>query len=132
MAWAAPGFPIPWFPTTIDHRPAPWGPAPAHTRLMDGPLKELDKLERLAAGASAGKGKAPSVDQSLDVLLEALRNARERFLAGTGSQANLVALAKLVESKKKDIDDRQKELYNATAKVGKALDKVRSVRCCLM
>lgn len=99
---------------------------------MDGPLKELDKLERLAAGASAGKGKAPSVDQSLDVLLEALRNARERFLAGTGSQANLVALAKLVESKKKDIDDRQKELYNATAKVGKALDKVRSVRCCLM
>ncbi|KAI0721662.1 hypothetical protein C8T65DRAFT_800148 [Cerioporus squamosus] len=90
---------------------------------MDGPLKELSRLEKLAAGASAGKGKAPSVNQSLDTLLDALRNARERFIAGTGSQANLVALAKLVENKKKEIDDRQKELYNATAKVGKALDK---------
>ncbi|RPD79963.1 hypothetical protein L226DRAFT_550172 [Lentinus tigrinus ALCF2SS1-7] len=90
---------------------------------MDGPLKELDKLERLAAGASVGKGKAPSVNQSLDVLLEALRNAREQFIAGTGSHANLVALAKLVEDKKKEIDDRQKEVYNATAKLGKALDK---------
>ncbi|RDX56891.1 hypothetical protein OH76DRAFT_1370055 [Lentinus brumalis] len=90
---------------------------------MDGPLKELTRLEKLAAGASAGKGKAPSVNQSLDVLLDALRSARERFIAGTGSQANLVALAKLVEDKKKEVDDRQKELYNATVKVGKALDK---------
>ncbi|KAI0374779.1 hypothetical protein BV20DRAFT_1010391 [Pilatotrama ljubarskyi] len=90
---------------------------------MDGPLKELAKLEKLASGTSSGKGKGPSVDQSLDALLESLRNAKERFLAGTGSQATLEALAKTVEEKKKEIDDRQKEVYNALAKFGKALDK---------
>ena len=89
---------------------------------MDGPLKELAKLEKLASGAPAGRGKAPSVDQSLDALLESLRNAKERFQNGTGSQATLVALAKTVEDKKREVDERQKEVYNALAKVGKALD----------
>ncbi|KAI0748015.1 hypothetical protein C8Q80DRAFT_1104403 [Daedaleopsis nitida] len=90
---------------------------------MDGPLKELAKLEKLAAGAPAGKGKAPSIDQSLDALLDSLRNAKERFATGTGSQATLAALAKTVEDRKKEMDERQKDLYNAAAKVGKALDK---------
>ncbi|KAI0361981.1 hypothetical protein OH77DRAFT_1388452 [Trametes cingulata] len=90
---------------------------------MDAPLKELAKLEKLASGTSTGKGKAPSIDQSLDSLLESLRSTKERFLAGTGSQATLEALAKTVEEKKKEIDDRQKEVYNALAKFGKALDK---------
>lgn len=91
---------------------------------MDGPLKELSRLEKLAAGGSAGKGKTPSLEQSLDALLDSLRAARERFQAGTGSQATLIGLAKTVEDKKKEIDERQKEVYNATAKLGKALDKV--------
>ncbi|KAI0646947.1 Sfi1 spindle body protein-domain-containing protein [Trametes meyenii] len=90
---------------------------------MDGPLKELAKLEKLAAGTPSAKGKAPSLDQSLDALLESLRDARESFQAGTGSQATLVALAKRIEEKKKEVDDRQKEVYNALAKFGKALDK---------
>ena len=94
---------------------------------MDGPLKELAKLEKLASGAPAGRGKAPSIDQSLDALLESLRNAKERFQNGTGSQATLVALAKTVEDKKREVDERQKEVYNALAKVGKALDKVSEV-----
>lgn len=93
---------------------------------MDGPLKELARLEKLAAGASVGKGKAPSTDQSLDALLDTLRSTKQRFESGTGTRATLVMLAKTVEEKKKEIDERQKELYNATAKVGKALDKV----CC--
>ena len=94
---------------------------------MDGPLKELAKLEKLASGAPAGRGKAPSIDQSLDALLESLRNAKGRFQNGTGSQATLVALAKTVEDKKREVDERQKEVYNALAKVGKALDKVSEV-----
>ncbi len=93
---------------------------------MDGPLKELAKLEKLASGAPAGKAKAPSIDQSLDALLDSLRIAKEHFLNGTGSQATLEALAKTVEDKKKEIDERQKEVYNTLARVGKALDKVRS------
>lgn len=87
-------------------------------------MKELAKLEKLASGAPAGKGKAPSIDQSLDALLDSLRIAKERFLNGTGSPGTLEALAKAVEDKKKEIDERQKEVYNALAKVGKALDKV--------
>lgn len=92
---------------------------------MDGPLKELQKLEKLAAGGSIGKGKAPALDHSLDALLDALRTAKQCFQEGTGSQATLVSLAKAIEDKKKEIDERQKEVYNALAKVGKALDKVR-------
>ncbi|KAI0664914.1 Sfi1 spindle body protein-domain-containing protein [Cubamyces menziesii] len=90
---------------------------------MEGPLKELAKLEKLAAGTPSAKGKAPSVDQSLDALLDSLRNAKESFQEGTGSQAMLETLAKTVEEKKKEVDDRQKEVYNALAKFGKALDK---------
>ncbi|OSD01620.1 hypothetical protein PYCCODRAFT_1445611 [Trametes coccinea BRFM310] len=90
---------------------------------MDGPLKELKKLEQLTSGSGSGKGKSPSIDQSLDALLESLRNAKERFQAGMGSQATLESLAKTVEEKKKEVDDRQKEVYNALAKFGKALDK---------
>ncbi|PIL23893.1 transporter [Ganoderma sinense ZZ0214-1] len=90
---------------------------------MDGPLKELSKLEKLASGAPAGKGKSPSIDQSLDALLDSLRVAKERFLNGTGTRTTLEALAKAVEDKKKEIDERQKEVYNALARVGKALDK---------
>ena len=91
---------------------------------MDGPLKELAKLEKLAAGGSIGKGKAPAIDQSLDALLDSLRAAKQRYLAGTGSQETLLNLSKEIEGKKKEVDERQKEVYNALAKVGKALDKV--------
>ena len=91
---------------------------------MDGPLKELAKLEKLTSGVPAGKGKAQSLDQSLDALLDSLRIARERFLSGTGSQATLDTVAKAIEDKKKEIDERQKDVYNALARVGKALDKV--------
>ncbi|CDO70792.1 hypothetical protein BN946_scf184798.g108 [Trametes cinnabarina] len=90
---------------------------------MEGPLKELTKLEKLTFGTTSTKGKSPSIDQSLDALLDSLRNAKERFQAGMGSQGILESLAKTVEEKKKEVDDRQKEVYNALAKFGKALDK---------
>lgn len=91
---------------------------------MDGPLKEFARLENLASGAPLIKGKAPSIEQSLDALLDSLRKAKARFQAGTGSQATLVALAKAAEDRRKEVDERQKDAYNALAKVGKALDKV--------
>lgn len=91
---------------------------------MDGPLKELAKLEKIVAGGSAGKGKAPAIDQSLDSLLDTLRAAKQRYSDGAGSQATLLSLSKTVGDKKKEVDDRQKDVYNAVLKVGKALDKV--------
>ena len=67
---------------------------------MDGALKELAKLEKLAAGGSIGKGKAPAIDQSLDALLDSLRAAKQRYLAVTGSQETLLNLSKEIEGKK--------------------------------
>ncbi|CAL1704875.1 unnamed protein product [Somion occarium] len=90
---------------------------------MDVPLKELAKLEKLATSSASAKGKSVSVDDSLESLLYSLREAKERIQAGTASPDTLLNIAKTVESTRKDVDDRQKEVYNSLARFGKGLDK---------
>ncbi|OJA14004.1 hypothetical protein AZE42_07006 [Rhizopogon vesiculosus] len=87
---------------------------------MDAPLKELLKLEKLTEKA---QGKTPSIDNSLDSLLQSLREAKDRINAGSITEETYVLLAQTVEAKKKEIDEKQKEIYNGIARFGKALDK---------
>ena len=88
---------------------------------MDAALKELAKLEKLTAD---GKAKSPPIDQTLDALLSTLRAERERVQSGNVPPETFEGLATKVESLKKDLDDRQKEIYNSISRYGKALDKV--------
>ncbi|TFK54937.1 hypothetical protein OE88DRAFT_1653512 [Heliocybe sulcata] len=88
---------------------------------MEGPMKELNKLEQLTSNTSSAKSK--SVEDSLDSLLQYLQQVQDRLKAGTETQDTFVNLAKTVEARKKDVDDRQKEIYNSLARYGKALDK---------
>ncbi|KAG8217473.1 ubiquitin-protein ligase E3 [Butyriboletus roseoflavus] len=88
---------------------------------MDGPMKELEKLR--ASTESSTKGKIPSVESSLDSLLQSLYEVRSRVEAGTVTQDTFALLSQTMDSRKKEIDEKQKEVYNAIAKVGKALDK---------
>lgn len=95
---------------------------------MDGPLKDLAKLRAVTEGTS--KGKNPSIEHSLDTLLQTLYQVRSRLDAGTTTEDTFALLAQTVEAKKKEVDEKQKEVYNAIARVGKALDKVRTcIRC---
>ena len=93
---------------------------------MDGPLKELAKLEKLTENGS-GKGKSASIGTSLDSLLQSLRDVKDRLEAGTETEDTFSQLAKTVEARKKEVDERQKEIYNSLSRFGKALDKVSSV-----
>lgn len=88
---------------------------------MDTALKEVAKLEKLTAD---GKAKSPPIDQTLDALLSALRAERERIQSGNASPETFEGLVTKVESLKKDLDDRQKEIYNSISRYGRALDKV--------
>ena len=118
---------------------------------MDTALKELDKLQKLTSfnsGPSSsnstlsfltsqslgnGKGKQTiGIAEALDGLLEALRDVKERVESGTASEYDVANIAKIVEERKKEIDDRQKEIHATMGRIGKALDKVRLHRqCCL-
>lgn len=91
---------------------------------MDASLKELAKLEKLASSSGSSKGKAPSIDDSLDALLRSLRETKETIQAGTASLDTYSSLAGKVEGTKKDVDERQKEVYNSLQRFGKSLDKV--------
>lgn len=88
---------------------------------MDAALKELTKLEK----ATDPNGKT-SINQSLDSLLQTLHDAKASFLAGHCSEDFLKQLAFMVEAKKKEVDERQKEIYNILSRFWKALDKVSS------
>ncbi|KAH9180760.1 hypothetical protein EDB89DRAFT_2122162 [Lactarius sanguifluus] len=91
---------------------------------MDAALKELDKLQYLTSDSpSTSKSKTPAIQDSLNSLLQTLHAQKKRLEAGIASEAELETLAKTVESRKKEIDDRQKEIYNSLARYGKALDK---------
>ena len=89
---------------------------------MDGALKELAKLGKLTTD---GKAKSPPIDHSLDVLLTTLRAEREKVRSGRAPSETFEGLATEVESLKKDLDERQKEIYNSISRYGKALDKAR-------
>lgn len=87
---------------------------------MDPLLKELTKLEKLTATSAKG----PSIAQSLDSLLHLLHQAREQFVRGECSEESIRQLVQVIENKKKDVDERQKEVYSVLSRLGKALDKV--------
>lgn len=91
---------------------------------MDAALKELAKLEQLTDPSSSKKGKTQAIDQSLETLLTTLRTARDKVAAGTASPVTLVALPKSVDTCRKEVEERHKEVYNVLARMGKALDKV--------
>lgn len=77
-----------------------------------------------------GKSKTPAIHDSLNSLLQSLHAQKKRLEAGIASEAELATLAKTVESRKKEIDERQKEIYNSLARYGKSLDKVCSAFWC--
>jgi hypothetical protein len=87
---------------------------------MDAALKELAKLEKLTAD---GKAKSPPIDHTLDALLATLRTEREKVQSGSVSSETFEEVAAKIESLKKDLDERQKEIYNSISRYGKALDK---------
>lgn len=83
-------------------------------------MKELTKLEKLTASS----GKAPSIADSLDSLLNSLRDAKQQFQDLDPDEALLSQLNRTIEVRKKEVDERQKEVYSSVARLGKALDKV--------
>ncbi|KAG7092412.1 hypothetical protein E1B28_008769 [Marasmius oreades] len=89
---------------------------------MDGPIKELSKLEKLTANTPA-RGKTASINDSLDSLLEALEPTKQAAQSGEASSQTWKSLVDTLESKKKEIDDRQKEVYSSMSRLGKAIDK---------
>ena len=114
---------------------------------MSSPLKELDKLQHLTSfkpkpapstsrssisyltssslgGSSSGKKATTGIVDSLDGLLAALKDVKERIEAGTASEEDVANVSKIVEERKKEIEERQKEIHATLGRVGKALDKV--------
>ena len=87
---------------------------------MDASLKELTRLETL----TASDGKSPSLIDSLDSLLDSLRKAKDEFLVGNCTEEQLIQLTQTIESKKKEVEDRQKEVYSVMSRFGRTLDKV--------
>lgn len=101
------------------------GLTPNYTDVMETALKELEKLQKLVSDEpSTGKSKAPAIQESLNSLLQTLHVQKKRLEAGIATEAELTTLARTVEARKKEIDERQKEIYNSLARYGKALDKV--------
>ncbi|KAI6109149.1 CTLH/CRA C-terminal to lish motif domain-containing protein [Pisolithus croceorrhizus] len=88
---------------------------------MDVPLKELAKLRAVTEGTS--KGRNPSIEGSLDSLLQTLHQVKNKIETESLNKDTLVLLAQTIEAKKKEIDEKQKEIYNAIVRLGKALDK---------
>ncbi|KAK7467088.1 hypothetical protein VKT23_004148 [Stygiomarasmius scandens] len=85
---------------------------------MDAPLKELGKLEKLTSKSSSW-GKAEAVD----AIIAALQNVKELAATGEVSEETWKTLCETLEAKKKEVDERQKEVYNSVARLGKAIDK---------
>ena len=87
---------------------------------MDASLKELTRLETL----TASDGKSPSIIDSLDSLLDSLREAKEEFLVGNCTEEQLNQLTQTIESKKREVEDRQRDVYSVMSRFGRTLDKV--------
>ncbi|KAI6028355.1 CTLH/CRA C-terminal to lish motif domain-containing protein [Pisolithus orientalis] len=88
---------------------------------MDVPVKELAKLRAVTEGTS--KGKNPSIEGSLDSLLQTLYQVKDKMETEPVTEDTLALIAQTVEAKKKEIDEKQKEIYNAIVRLGKTLDK---------
>lgn len=93
---------------------------------MECPLKELAKLEKLTDNFSV-KRKSSSISDSLDSLLQSLLDVKDRLEAGTETDDTFGQLALTVEARKKEVDERLKEIYSSLSRLGKAFDKVGAV-----
>ncbi len=98
---------------------------------MDVCLKELSKFEKLSeftasGGRSSSKGKSVSIADSLDSLLGTLQDLKRQLEIDAPCDNELSGILKVVEDRKKEIDERQKEIYASMTRYGKALDKVSS------
>lgn len=88
---------------------------------MDAPLKELAKLEKL----TATNGRGPSIQDTLDSLLQSLYRAKDTVQTNDLGPDHSIALAQTIEGKKKEIDEKHREVHSAISRFGKTLDKVR-------
>lgn len=70
-----------------------------------------------------GKSKTP-IQDLLNSLLQTLHAQKKRLEAGLAIEAELTVLARTAEERKKEIDERQNEVFNSLARYGKVLDKV--------
>ncbi|KAH7340495.1 hypothetical protein B0J17DRAFT_651570 [Rhizoctonia solani] len=95
-------------------------------------LQSVTDMTGKTARANTGKkskSKAPTlpIGQSLDTLLSSLYELREKIGDGepssTVTEDDFKALTKTVGDKKKDIEERQKEVYASLTRMGKLLDK---------
>jgi hypothetical protein len=93
---------------------------------MDASLKELEKLEKLTS--LSGKSKASSVNDTLDGLLSALQALKQQIESGLATPYGIESISRVVEERKKDLDERQREVYGSITRLGKTLDKVSSLR----
>lgn len=99
--------------------------------MMTELLKEASKVEKLMAfdatpsvrPPSSKKAPSQSIASSLDALLDSLNEFKARIEAGATSAEVVALISRSAEEKKKEIEDRQKEAYNALGKLGKAIDK---------
>ncbi|KAF9264727.1 hypothetical protein L218DRAFT_979426 [Marasmius fiardii PR-910] len=80
---------------------------------MDGPIKDLSKLEKLTSNS---RSKTASINDSLDSILQVLEQAKKGDLEWK-------KVVEIIETKKKDIDERQKEIYSSMSRLGKSIDK---------
>lgn len=96
---------------------------------MNASLRELERLEQLQVYSSESDLSAattdgpPCISESLEALLETLRSLRQRVQTESSLEA-LRELPNLMELKKKEIDDKQKEIHTCLGRLGKTIDKV--------
>ncbi|KAL0071452.1 hypothetical protein AAF712_001309 [Marasmius tenuissimus] len=88
---------------------------------MDVLLKELTKLEKLTA--SNGRGKTVPIKESLDTLLSTLEHRKQVVETEGVTPESWKGVTDILESKKKEIDERLKETYSSMSRLGKAIDK---------
>ena len=92
-------------------------------------LKELDKFQFLFHNAQTPapgsvKVKSPPIPSSLDALLAILKDAKQQLDSGVSPNTLGAQISNAIDGRKKDIDERLKEVYNSLGRIGKTLDKV--------
>ncbi|KAH8833799.1 CTLH/CRA C-terminal to lish motif domain-containing protein [Flagelloscypha sp. PMI_526] len=87
---------------------------------------ELQRLEDLVTGLpSKEKSKSAPINDSLDSLLASLQSLKDTCDTPDSDLPTLplLQLANTLETTKKNVDSRQKEIYASMARVGKTIDK---------
>jgi len=69
------------------------------------------------------KGTGQAISDWLDSLISSLQDSKNSITESDIDEEILLQLSRSIESTKKDIDDRQKEVYSSVSRLGKALDK---------